>query len=343
MTKIVVNFADGETVSIASKIGETLLECARRHGLALSADCEVGDCQTCRARVIKGGVEYDPYASISLSEAEMEQGEVLLCVAEAVGDVSIQLPYKREALIVPKPFGFRLTALEWLNDSVVRLTGRVSGLKPLNFLPGQYVNIAIPGSGQTRSYSMANAPGIDTNVEFLIRLRDAGSMSEFLKSKPAPDSLVECVGPYGTFYLRQSDAPILMVAGGTGIAPMASMMRTLAASGSRRQVLLCFGVNSPADLFYLEELTEIGRGLAGFELRIAVAQGDPPAPWRQGYVTDLIIPADVTDADVYLCGPPAMLQQANRLLSENSVDRSRIFAEIFSPTENMSPKTSVAV
>lgn len=343
MTKIVLNFADGETLSVASKTGETLLDSARRQGLALSADCEVGDCQTCRARVTRGEVEYDPYASISLSPEEMEQGEVLLCVAEAVGDVSIQLPYKREALIVPKPFAFRLIALELLNDSVVRLTGRVPGLKPLNFLPGQYVNIAIPGSGNTRSYSMANAPGGDTNVEFLIRLRDGGSMSEFLKNQPAPDSLVECVGPYGTFYLRQSDAPILMVAGGTGVAPMASMMRTLAASGSRRQVILCFGVNSPADLFYVDELTEIGRDLAGFELRIAVAQGEPPTPWRRGYATDLITPADVTDADVYLCGPPAMLQQANRLLAENSVDRSRIFAEIFSPTESVSPKTAMAV
>ncbi len=159
MPELTFVFSDGERVAVAARSGETILQAARRHALALSSDCEVGDCQTCRASLLSGTVAYDPLATSSLTAQEMQAGEVLTCIAAAGGDLALRLPYERGRLMPAKPFRVRIEALERLGPTVMRVRANSLGLKPLAFLPGQYINVTVPGAGVARSYSMANAPG----------------------------------------------------------------------------------------------------------------------------------------------------------------------------------------
>jgi len=330
-------FADGETVSVPSRTGETILQAARRGGLGLSSDCEVGDCQTCRCNIRVGEVDYDELATVSLTDAEMRAGETLACVAEAAGDVTLQMPYERGRLIPAKPFSMRIEAAEQVAAGTVRLRAQTLGLKPVQFLPGQYVNVTVPGSGAVRSYSMASAPSAERRLEFFVRLLDGGAMTEFLTAHAQPGGVLECEGPRGTFYLRDGDRPLLMLAGGTGLAPMLAMLRTLAAQRSSRAVLLCFGVNTQDQLFGLDEIAGLQAVLPGLELRVTVAGGEPGPGRISGYVTQALRPGEVQGRDIYLCGPPAMTDAARALLARHGAGPDRIFMERFAPTGEAVP------
>ena len=330
MPKLTLRFADGDAAEVAVRSDESLLAAARRAGISLASDCEVGDCQTCRARIVSGEAVYDEYATISLTQDEVDAGEVLTCVATAEDDIAVQLPYERAHLLPAKPFTLKVVSTKRLCDSVMRLSVLGTGRSPLAFLPGQYVNLKVPGTDQPRSYSMANAPGVDGASEFLVRLLDDGVMSRYLMDRLAPGDVINANGPFGTFYLRASGKPVLMVAGGTGIAPMASMLRTMIARQDQRPVILCFGVTTPADLFYLDELEVLAKQLANFELRVAIMKGDA-GPHVSGVVTDLISRGDVTGRDIYLCGPPAMTDRAKAILSDHGADQSCTFVERFVP------------
>ena len=168
MPTITLTFADGDCLCILGKEGETILAAARRAGIGLSSDCEVGDCQTCRASCRSGEVEYDELSSISLSQEEADSGEILPCVAIAKTDVEIDLPYERSHLIPARQFSFKVADIRPLSASVAGVVGRMIGPTALKFLPGQYINLQVPGTSEWRSYSMANAPGAAQAFEFFL-------------------------------------------------------------------------------------------------------------------------------------------------------------------------------
>jgi benzoate/toluate 1,2-dioxygenase reductase subunit len=280
--------------------------------------------------VTAGEVAYDEYASVSLTQEEMANGEVLTCVAGAATDVTVALPYERGSLITPRPFTLKVERITRLCDSVVQLVAKSAARSAPTFLPGQYVNLRIPGTGHWRSYSMANAPSGDGMSEFLIRILPDGEMSRYLTSHAAVGDTIEAKGPFGTFYHRAGANRVVMIAGGTGVAPMASMLRTLAARQEHREVLLCFGVTRTEDLFYIDELRAAGSQLARFDLRVAVMSGSDH-PYVSGTAVDLIAPDDVAGSDFYLCGPPAMTDRAHDALSGMTPSAARIFVERFVP------------
>jgi benzoate/toluate 1,2-dioxygenase reductase subunit len=332
MPTITLTFMDGDCVPIVARSGETILAAARRAGVALSSDCEVGDCQTCRASCLSGEVEYDELSSISLSQDELNAGEILPCVATAATDLKIRVPYERGKLIAAKPFSIKVEEVRRLSASVVGVTARMLGLTPLKFLPGQYVHLRVPGTSEWRSYSMANACGDSKTMEFFVRILDDGAMSRYLSKRAAPGDTIECQGPQGTFYLRSSSRPILMVAGGTGVAPMVSMLRQMIASGERRPVALCFGVTAANDLFLVDELAGLAQAMPAFDFRIAIAQGTAMQGVQSGLVTELIDKHLAAEADIYLCGPPAMADRARAIVTEYGAAPSSIFSEKFVPS-----------
>lgn len=332
MPNLSLRFADGDCVRVEARSGETVLAAARRAGVPLSSDCEVGDCQTCRATCLGGDLDYEDGSSVSLSQDEIDAGEMLPCVAIARNDLEIRLPYERGKLIPAKPFSMKLGSIERLSTSVVRVVAQTLGLSPIRFLPGQYVNLQVPGTTQWRSYSMANSPSDDRALEFLVRLIDDGAMSRYLTSQAAAGDVIQCRGPQGVFYLRSSGRPVLMVAGGTGVAPMVSMLRQMNAPAEKRKVTLCFGVNSASDLFFLDELHALAEAIPELDLRISVAHGPNPPDINQGLVTDLIKDRSLAGHDVYLCGPPAMADSARRVAIELGAAPHNIIAERFVAT-----------
>ena len=239
MPRITFIFADGERIACEGSTDEPILKAARKAGIALASDCEMGDCQTCKAHLKSGKVEVDELAFITLEDEEIEQGAVLTCVSMAQEDVQIELPYLRSQLIPERTVPLTVTAVEPLSPTTARLRGSLPQNTPFRFHPGQYVNIKIPGSDTVRSYSMASDPASPEALEFHIRLLPDGQMSNLVRANGLPGTRLEIAGPKGVFYLREGDQPVLMIAGGTGLAPMVAMLRAM--KGQSRHVVLCFG------------------------------------------------------------------------------------------------------
>jgi NAD(P)H-flavin reductase/ferredoxin len=334
MAIVELNFSDGERFTIDARADETVLAAARRHGLALASDCESGECQTCRGTLRSGAVSYPDGLEISLTEPDLAAGAALCCVATPRGDLVVALPYNRASLLPVTTAYLSVTAVERLCASAVALRGKLMRNAKLAFYAGQYVNLTVPGTTHQRAYSMANPPEEPDALEFLVRLIEGGAMSEFLRAGPAPGSVIALKGPHGVFYRRERDAPMLMIAGGTGLAPMLSMLRQLAARGaSRRRIILCFGVTGADDLFGLDVLDRLAETLPGLERRVAIMRPDDAWTGTRGVVTDLLRPDDVASGpDAYLCGPPPMIAAARGWLAAHGMPPAHVFAEEFTPT-----------
>lgn len=204
--------------------------------------------------------------------------------------------------------------------------------RALTFLPGQYVNVLVPGTDQRRSYSFSSPPGTEA-VSFLVRDIAPGVMSTFLRERAEPGMVMEFIGPSGSFYLRDIKRPLLFLAGGTGLAPFLSMLGRIAESGSVHPIHLIYGVTNDADLVAVERLEEFAARISGFTFATCVAAEDSAHP-RKGYVTRHIEPAHLNDGevDIYLCGPPAMVDAVGAWLSQKDLAPANFYYEKFSPS-----------
>jgi benzoate/toluate 1,2-dioxygenase reductase subunit len=260
----------------------------------------------------------------------------------ASSDCVIELPYAStqalgKAGVPVQRLAMPVTGLETVAEGVVRLTlgAAEAGAAAMQFLPGQYVHLQVPGSEAQRSYSFSNAPvmagAAAGSMEFYIKLLPSGEMSDYLRQRAAVGDRIHVSGPFGRFYLRPPRRPILMVAGGTGLAPMLSMLRSLLAQQQALPPIhLLYGAASSAEFCDGNSLQDLmDQGLPLTVQRIAV--GDGPG---QGHVTSLLRPEllDANGSDVYLCGPPPMIEAAQSWLRAQGVPASQVYAEKFLPS-----------
>jgi benzoate/toluate 1,2-dioxygenase reductase component len=335
MSTVTLLFEDGRSVSVPAGPVDTVYEAALRGGVQLLTDCREGACATCKGRCTSGRYRHREFSDEALSPEEEKEGYVLTCQMQTETDCVVELPYPADDALQRRGTSRRkasVRAVERVAAGVVRLALAFEGGEP-PFLPGQYVKIAVPGSDAVRSYSFANPPG-NGEAEFFIRLLKGGAMSEYAANRAAAGDVVEVEGVLGHFYFRPSSRPALMVAGGTGLAPMLSMLDHIAATGQRPPRLeLLYGVNRPGEFFALDRLRRHVEGL-GLELRLACVEGGGAAGVATGFVTELLEPSapQAAGLDAYLCGPPAMIVAAQTRLRENGVPPGRIFAEKFTPS-----------
>jgi benzoate/toluate 1,2-dioxygenase reductase subunit len=233
-------------------------------------------------------------------------------------------------------FSATVSKVEPHNDAAVVLELDVDASAPV-FLPGQYVNINVPGSGQHRSYSFSSAPG-QSKVSFLIKRIPGGVMSTWLDAAQ-PGNTLELIGPLGSFYLRAVERPLLFLAGGTGLAPFLSMLEVLARADSQQKVHLIYGVTRDLDLVQVDAIETYLAKLPNFTYTTVVADTDSTHP-RKGWVTQHM-PAEVLnegDVDVYLCGPPPMVDAVRKYFDDNGVKPNSFHYEKFTP--NAAPRTT---
>ncbi|WP_186209108.1 benzoate 1,2-dioxygenase electron transfer component BenC [Burkholderia gladioli] len=329
--RIALNFEDGVTRFIECKAGEKVLDAAFRARINLPMDCSDGVCGTCKCRAESGRYELgDDYIEDALSEDEKDQGLVLTCQMVPRSDCVIAVPASSR-VCKTRQGGFAATVskVEPHEDAAIVLELEADASAPV-FLPGQYVNIEVPGSGQHRSYSFSSAPG-DTRLAFLIKKIPGGVMSRWLEAARPGDTL-QMHGPLGSFYLRELRRPLLFLAGGTGLAPFLSMLEVLARSAPTQRVHLIYGVTRDLDLVQVEAIEAYAARLPNFSFATVVADAASTHP-RKGWVTQHI-PADaLTDGevDVYLCGPPPMVDAMRRYFDETGVKPRSFHYEKFTP------------
>ncbi len=313
----------GEEIDCAAD--ETVLDAAFRQGYNLVYGCREGQCSACKCFLLEGEVALKRHSSFALSDSERGNGYSLMCRAMPEQDLVIELlhydpdGYRLQHAI--SDFSAEVTAVESLTAEIVRVVLRIDGFE---FTPGQYIDLHVPGDeASRRSFSIANLPG-EGSLELIVKRYPGGRLSGMLGGEIAAGSTVAFTGPYGSLHVRESERPILMIAGGSGMAPILSLLRALARTGCARPVRFFYGARTKADLFALEEIAALGSRLGDFSFEPVVERFVHEA------VDEFLRRGELDAPDVYMCGPPPMVEAAEAMLTErHRIDEQRIFLDKF--------------
>ena len=331
---VALQFEDGVTRFISVAQDETLSDAAYRQKINIPLDCRDGACGTCRAFCESGSYDMpeENYIEDALTPEEAEQGYILACQCKPTSDAVFKIAASSDVCKTQiHQFQGTLSRVENLSDSTITFDIQLDEGQPdINFLAGQYVNVGIPGTTETRSYSFSSKPG-NRLTGFVVRNVPNGKMSEFLSKTVKSGDKMTFTGPFGSFYLRDVARPVLMLAGGTGIAPFMSMLQVLEEKGSTQPVRLVFGVTNDFDLVAIEKLNALQEKLPWFEYRTVVAHADSQHE-RKGYVTSHIENdwLNQGDVDIYLCGPVPMVEAVRGWLDTEGVKPKNFLFEKFS-------------
>ena len=329
--QIALNFEDGVTRFIEATGHETVADAAYRQGLNIPLDCRDGACGTCKCKAESGRYDLgDNYIEDALSEDEVAEGYVLTCQMRAESDCVIRIPASSQLCKTEQAsFEAAISDVRQLSASTIALSIKGEALSRLAFLPGQYVNLKVPGSEQSRAYSFSSLQK-DGEVSFLIRNVPGGLMSSFLTNLAKAGDSMTLAGPLGSFYLRPIQRPLLLLAGGTGLAPFTAMLEKIAEQGSEHPLHLIYGVTNDFDLVELDRLQALAARIPNFTFSACVANPDSQYP-QKGYVTQHIEPRHLNDGDVdvYLCGPPPMVEAVSQYVREQGITPANFYYEKF--------------
>ncbi|NLU63613.1 2Fe-2S iron-sulfur cluster binding domain-containing protein [Rhodococcus sp. HNM0563] len=334
-SNVSLNFTDG-TKTVTVPAGKTVLEAANDAGVRLVSQCTVGTCGTCVGRVTRGDVVMPEGRVYSIKQDEIESGERLLCQSHVFGDSEIDLDYPASMLdeypVITTTA--KVGVVTWIGDTAVELQLKLPKSVRFAFRAGQYVRMKVPGTDEWRSYSMASGERDRKKLTFIIRVLPTGAMSDYLRNHATVGDRIEIEGPTGRFGLSDDLGPALMIAGGTGLAPMLSMLENLQTARGEHPIRLVFGCSREADLFYLDELEARTEFMRTLDVRVVVDEPTAVAGVLEGNPVSALSVEDVDDplTSAYLCGPPAMLKAAEERLLELGMPAERIHAEQFLPS-----------
>lgn len=329
--KVALNFEDGVTRFIEVNAGETVADASYRQGINIPLDCRDGACGACKCLAESGRYDLgDNYIEDALSEAEKAEGLVLTCQMRLESDSVLRIPASSELCKTEQAsYEALISDVRALSDSVISLSIKGAALNKLSFLPGQYVNLKVPGTEQTRAYSFSSLPH-EGEVNFLIRNVPGGLMSGYLSRQAKVGDAMTLTGPLGSFYLREVRRPVLMLAGGTGLAPFTAMLEKITKTGSEHPIHLIYGVTQDIDLVEMERLQAFVASIPNFSFTACVANPESSHP-QKGYVTQHMEPVHLNDGevDIYLCGPPLMVEAVNKFLREQGIEPTSFHYEKF--------------
>jgi CDP-4-dehydro-6-deoxyglucose reductase len=315
--------------------GESILAAAIRAGVGLPYGCKNGACGSCKGKLVSGQAELGTHQERALSAAEREAGQTLFCCAMPQSDVVIEA---REVLGVGdfpiKKLPSRVAKLERVTDDVMVLSLQLPATERMQFKAGQYIEFLLK-DGKRRAYSMATAPHSDELLALHIRHMPGGLFTDQLFSTLKEKDILRFEGPLGTFFLREdSQKPIVMLASGTGFAPIKAMIDHWAHQQSTRPVTLYWGGRRPADLYMNALCEEWAKTLPNFRYIPVISDALPEDNWtgRTGFVHKAVMQdlQNLSEYQVYACGAPIMVEAAQRdFVAECKLPNEEFFADSF--------------
>jgi NAD(P)H-flavin reductase/ferredoxin len=328
---------DGHEFDYHCAPDEYLLDGAETASLILVSQCRNGSCGACHATVTDGDYRLDDHAP-DLLPAD-RHNRILMCRTAPRSDLRIALPYDHRKVLhesAPRRTA-HIVALEDIADGTVRVVLRLDsdadGGGAAQFESGQFMEIELPDSDVRRAYSLANTSNWDGTLEFLIRLRPCGRFSSYLRERARLGDRLIVRGPLGAFCIRESSLrPRWFVAGGTGLAPVLSMLRRMAEYGESHEAKLFFGVEHERQLFLLDELDRLNTQLPQLTVEICVARPEPDWTGFRGTPVDALQAAlarSDTKPDLYVCGPPGMVKAVATVAADYGVPADHIDSEHF--------------
>jgi CDP-4-dehydro-6-deoxyglucose reductase len=314
---------------------ETVLSAALRAGVILPYGCKNGACGSCKGKVTDGTVVHGNHQQRALTEDEAAQGMSLFCCAKPQSDLTIEareLVANDEYPVKKMPT--RIAKLEKLSDDVMLLALQLPANEKLNYRAGQYIEFLLR-DGKRRSYSMANAPHDAEHITLHIRHMPGGLFTDQVFSTLKERDILRFEGPQGTFYLREdSDKPIILLASGTGFAPIKALVEQLIHTKSTRPVALYWGGRRPADLYMDKLCQEWAAQLPGFRYVPVISDAQAEDQWqgRTGFVHQAVMAdhADLSGYQVYACGAPVMVDSAKRdFVAQCQLPADEFYADSF--------------
>jgi propane monooxygenase reductase subunit len=330
-------------IEIEADEDQTILRAAFEQGVMLMHGCKEGQCSSCKAFLLDGeDVEHDRYSTFALPDYEKEEGYALLCRAHAYEDLTIELlNYDEEMIRGGLPIQdavAEVVSSDPVTPDMRHLVLRLIEPSEVKFFPGQYVDIAVPGTEEVRSFSMANTSSReDGRLEFVIKVYPDGLFSHFLDTRLAPGDRLNLTGPYGMFTLREGhEADLVFVGGGAGMAPILALLRSMSERGIDRKATYYYGARRRRDLCFEDELRALEQTIEGFRYVPALSEPDESDDWdgEVGMITDVVKKheSDLKGAHAYVCGPPPMVEAAMPLLTALGVPDKHVYYDKFTTT-----------
>ena len=315
--------------------GESILTAAIRAGVGLPYGCKNGACGSCKGRLLAGSVEHGKHQERALSAAEEAAGSALFCCAQPQSDITIEA---REVLGMGefpiKKVPARVSTLERVGDDVIILSLQLPATERMQYKAGQYIEFLLK-DGKRRSYSMANAPHTDGLMSLHIRHLPGGLFTDHVFGTMKERDILRFEGPLGSFFLREdSDKPMVLLASGTGFAPIKAIIEHAVHLKLTRPMHLYWGGRRPQDLYLHKLCEEWARTLPNFRYTPVVSDALPEDGWqgRSGFVHRAVM-ADLPDLSgfqVYACGAPVMVESAQReFVAQCTLPEEEFFADSF--------------
>ena len=327
--------------SFEAQEGESVLAAALRQGVMLPYGCKNGACGSCKGKIVAGAVDYGHYHARVLTEAERAHGKALFCQAKPLGELVIECRTIGAAKdVAVRLLPCRVQQLEKVADDVMIVRLKLPANERLQFLAGQYIDFLLKG-GERRSFSMANAPHADELLELHIRQVAGGSFTEHVFGKMKERDILRLEGPLGSFFLREDSAkPIVLVASGTGFAPIKSIIESSVHRKVTRPMVLYWGARRPKDL-YLNALPEKwAREQPNFRYVPVISEARPEDAWtgRSGFVHRAVMEdlPDLSAHQVYACGVPIMVDSARRdFIAQCKLPEDEFYADSFTTAADL--------
>ena len=327
----------GATIEVEE--GQTVLDAALRQGIYIPHACGHGLCGTCKVQVSAGEVDHGAANPFALMEFERDEGKTLACCCTLQSDVTIEADIDEEpdAQIVPvRDFAATVTRIVCLTPTIKALHLALD--KPIHFQAGQYVQLEIPGLGQSRAFSIANAPADvekTGEIELNVRIVAGGAGTGYLHHTLKEGDRLRLTGPYGRFFVRQSAAmPMVFMAGGSGLSSPRSMILDLLDSGCTLPITLVYGQRSRDELYYDDVFRALAAAHANFSYLPVLSNEPEGSGWTgaRGFVHDAAkahFGATFTGNKAYLCGPPPMVEACIATLMQGRLFERDIYTEKF--------------
>jgi ferredoxin-NAD(P)+ reductase (naphthalene dioxygenase ferredoxin-specific) len=316
---------------IRIEIGQTILEAALAAGVPYPHGCRSGNCGACKSRLDSGEIELTPYSEFALSAAERQDGLILACRAVPWSDVSLGWLDADEVIVHPLRYlTCRVVTLDDATHDIKRLRLAVEAGGPFSFSPGQYAALTFAGQAP-RDYSMANRPD-EPVLEFHVRRTAGGGASIYVAETLSVGDTVKVEGPFGSSFLREKHTgPILAIAGGSGLAPVKSIVESALAAGMAQPIDLYFGVRAERDLYLEAHFRTLAARHDNFRFIPVLSQPDGATTRRGGFVHEAASAdhPDLDGAKAYLAGPPVMVEAATTVLLARGMRRQDIHADAF--------------
>jgi len=321
---------EGRAEPVPVEAGDTILASLLRAGVPFPFSCQAGNCGTCKCELVSGDVLELEHSEHALAPEERAKGIVLACRTQVWDDTVVRRIDAEELVLHPsRVMRCRVLALADLTHDIKGVRFAIEAGGPFIFSAGQYAQLEF-APGLSRHYSMANTPP-EAELAFHIRHMPAGRTSAYVATQLKVGDKVKVSGPLGVAYLRESHAgPALLVAGGSGLAPVQSILCTMLERGHAARVTLYFGVRSERDLYHEALLKDLAARHPNFSYQVVLSEQKGAPGRRYGLVHQVIeLPQDAAGVMAYLAGPPVMVEAATALLGSRGLAPRQIHADAF--------------